>query len=265
LNPKCDVHIRPDEIHNSYGIREYRITSRYRTAVHIHMQMRPEIPTDTNRCLHMLVDARLSFDDGAHCATAVCRLALQPRHGQGNPAGGDRTIATELNLHSVAIAGSVWTIRHDQQEKQLQEPRRSGQQQQQQTAQVTAPREPRKLRRQRRDGERAAAFRARKAAQAPKPQAKEAPPQGEPDERHAPTGTAQQQQQKLGVADAASSPLRAAAAVREGAATAVQSPGAQPKKRGLPRKSPASAKRAARTPTLPPPAAEVICMVPSLM
>jgi hypothetical protein len=163
------------------------------------------------------------------------------------------TIATELNLHSVAIAGSVWTIRHDQQEKQLQEPRRSGQQQQQQTAQVTAPREPRKLRRQRRDGERAAAFRARKAAQAPKPQAKEAPPQGEPDERHAPTGTAQQQQQKLGVADAASSPLRAAAAVREGAATAVQSPGAQPKKRGLPRKSPASAKRAARTPTLPTP------------
>jgi hypothetical protein len=165
-------------------------------------------------------------------------------------------IATELELHSVAIAGCVWTIRHSRQEQQ-QQPRQSRQQQQQQlAAQGTAPRETRTLRRKRRSDERAAANRARRAAQATEPvgepPAMEAHPHGEPAEERAPQGTAQQQQQVA--ADAASPPPRAAATVREGPATAVQSPGAQPKKRGLPRKSPASAKRAVRTPTLPPPA-----------
>jgi hypothetical protein len=185
-------------------------------------------------------------------------------------------IATELELHSVAIAGCVWTIRHSRQEQQ-QQPRQSRQQQQQQlAAQGTAPRETRTLRRKRRDDERAAAHRARRDVQAPEPvgepSAREAHPHGEPAEERAPQGTAQQQQQVA--ADAASPPPRAAATVREGPATAVQSPGAQPKKRGLPRRSPASAKRAARTPTLPPPAtggslfdelmAEVSTVPPSL-
>jgi hypothetical protein len=75
-------------------------------------------------------------------------------------------LATELELHSVAIAGSVWTIRHGQQEQQ-QQSRASGQRQQQ-SARI-APAESRTQKQKRRNDARAAAFRARRAAQSSEP------------------------------------------------------------------------------------------------